>query len=164
MNAETVIKSIEAVTPAVERVTSDMMAQSKASLETIVEKGQEMLSGLVKSMGEMSELARGNVEALMATAKAATAGVETLANIVVEHGKKDFEETTSAMKAMVSAKTPTELYQLQNEFVKARFDHMVAAWSAWSEAALKVAGEVTQPLSNRMAVATEHLKGMFAAR
>ncbi|WP_448578959.1 phasin family protein [Thermaurantiacus sp.] len=164
MNAETVIKSLEAITPAMEKVTNDAMAQSKATFETVIEKGQEMMTDAVKSMGEISEFAKGNVEAMMASAKAATAGVETITNVVVEHGKKSFEETTAAMKAMAAAKTPSELYQLQNDFAKARFDHAVAVWSTMSETMLKVAGEVTQPMSSRMALASEHMKSLFAAK
>lgn len=164
MNAETVIKSLEAITPAMEKVTTDAMAQSKANFETAIEKGQEMMTDAVKSMGELSEFAKGNVEAVMASAKAATAGVETIANVVVEHGKKSFEETTAAMKAMAAAKSPSELYQLQNDFAKARFDHAVAVWSTMSETMLKLAGEVTQPMSSRMALAGEHMKTLLAAK
>jgi len=162
MNAETVIKSLEAISPAVEKVTADAIAQGKANLETVVGKGQEFMGTATKSMSDMSELAKGNVEAMMASAKAATAGVETLAGFVVEHGKKSFEEATAAMKAMAAAKTPTELFQLQNEFAKGRFDQAVAAWSQMSETWLKVAGDVAQPVSSRVAVATEHMKGLMA--
>ena len=161
---ETVIKSLEAITPAMEKVATDAMAQSKANFETAIEKGQEVMTGAVKSMGEISEFAKGNVEAMMASAKAATAGVETITNVVVEHGKKSFEEATAAMKAMAAAKTPSELYQLQNDFAKARFDHAVAIWSVMSETMLKVAGEVSQPMSSRMALAGEHMKSLIATK
>lgn len=160
MNAETVMKSLEAISPAVEKVTSDAMAQGKVNLETAVEKGQEMMGQAVKSMSDISEFAKGNVEAAMASAKAATAGIETIMNTVVEHGKKSFEESTAAMKAMAAVKSPSELLQLQNEFAKARFDHAVSVWSHMSETWLKVAGDVAQPMSSRLAVAGDHLKGL----
>ncbi|MFQ3595011.1 MAG: phasin family protein, partial [Sphingomonadaceae bacterium] len=105
MNAETVLKSLEAITPAVEKVTADALAQGKANLETVVEKGQEMMGTAVKSVSDMSEFAKGNVEAMMASAKVATAGAETIANMMVEHSKKSFEEATAAMKAMAAAKS-----------------------------------------------------------
>ncbi|WP_448586497.1 phasin family protein [Thermaurantiacus sp.] len=164
MNAETVIKSLEAITPAVEKVTTDALAQGKANLETVVGKSQELVGTAVKSMTDMTEFTKGNVEALMASAKAATSGIETIAGVVVEHGKKSFEEATAALKAMAAAKTPSEFFQLQNEFTKGRFDHAVAAWSQLSETWLKVVGEIAQPVSNRVAVATEHMKGLMSAR
>jgi phasin family protein len=164
MNAETVIKSLEAITPAVEKVTTDAMAQGKANFETAVEKSQELMGTAVKSISEMSEFAKGNVEAVVASAKAATAGIETLSSAVVEHGKKSFEEATAAMKAMAAAKSPSELLQLQNEFSKGRFDHAVSVWSQMSETWLKVAGEITQPMSSRLAVAGEHFKGLMKAK
>ncbi len=164
MNAETVLKSLEAITPAVEKVTADALAQGKANLETVVEKGQEMMGTAVKSVTEMSDFAKGNVDAMMVSAKAATSGFETIASMIVEHSKKSFEEATSAMKSMAAAKSPAELFQLQNEFAKSRFDHAVAMWSAMSETMLKVAGDVAQPMSSRVALAGETLKGMVSAK
>ncbi len=164
MNAETVLKSLEAITPAVEKVTADALAQGKANLETVVEKGQEMMGTAVKSATEMSEFAKGNVDAMMVSAKAATTGFETLANMIVEHSKKGFEETTAAMKSMAAAKSPAELFQLQNDFAKARFDHAVAMWSALSETMLKVAGDIAQPVSTRVALAGEAMKGLVAVK
>lgn len=164
MNAETVLKSLEAITPAVEKVTADALAQGKANLETVVEKGQEMMGTAVKSVSEMSEFAKGNVDAMMVSAKAATTGFETIANLIVEHSKKSFEETTAAMKSMAAAKSPAELFQLQNDFAKARFDHAVAMWSAMSETMLKVAGDIAQPMSSRIAIAGEKVKTLVAVK
>lgn len=164
MNAETVLKSLEAITPAVEKVTADALAQGKANLETVVEKGQEMMGTAVKSVSEMSEFAKGNVDAMMVSAKAATTGFETISNLVVEHSKKSFEETTAAMKSMAAAKSPAELFQLQNDFAKARFDHAVAMWSALSETMLKVAGDIAQPMSSRIAIAGEKVKTLVAVK
>ncbi|WP_448582894.1 phasin family protein [Thermaurantiacus sp.] len=164
MNAETVLKSLEAITPAVEKVTADALAQGKANLETVVEKGQELMGTAVKSVTEMSEFAKGNVDALMVSAKAATNGFETLANLLVEHSKKSFEEATTAMKSMAAAKSPAELFQLQNDFAKARFDHAVSMWSTMSETMLKVAGEIAQPVSTRVALAGETMKGLVSVK
>jgi phasin family protein len=162
MNAETVLKSIEAITPAVEKVTADAFAQGKANFETVTAKSQEVMGNAMKSMTEMTEFAKGNVDAMMASAKAATTGVETIAGVVVEHGKKSFEEATAAMKAMAAAKSPSEFFQLQNDFAKGRFDHMVAMWSQMSETMLKVAGDVSQPVSSRLAIAGEAMKGLIS--
>jgi phasin family protein len=150
--------------PALEHAAADAMAQGKAGYEAMTGKAKEMMEGSMKQMGELTEFAKGNVEAMVASAKAATAGAEVIASAVVEHGKKNFEATSSAVKQMTGAKTPNELMQLQNDFAKSQFEHGVAMWSKLSETMLKLAGDVTQPLSSRMAIAAEQMKATVAAR
>ncbi|WP_231639430.1 phasin family protein [Sphingomonas profundi] len=107
---------------------------------------------------EMTELTKGNVEALVASGKVAAKGAETMAQEAAEYGKKSFESATAMFKSLASAKSPTELFQLQSEFAKSSFDSAVAEASKLSEAWVKLAGEMVQPISNRYAVAAEKLK------
>jgi phasin family protein len=129
-----------------------------AGFEAMNGKMSDMMEQMMKTMSDVTEFAKGNVDALMASAKAAQAGAEALTSTLVEVSKKRFEDAQAAMKAMTSAKSPNELVQLQNDFAKAQFDQAVSAWSHMSETLLKLAGDVVQPLSSRMAVATEAMK------
>ena len=61
-------------------------------------------------------------------------------------------------KSFAAVKSPTELFQLQSEFAKSSFDSAVAEASKLSEAVVKLAGEIAQPISSRYAVAAEKLK------
>jgi phasin family protein len=130
MTTETLTKPFEAIAPAVEKATTEMTAKVK-----------DMMEKNMKSMTEMTEFAKGNVEAMVESAKAAAAGAET----------------------MTSAKTPNELMAAQNEFAKAQFDKAVANMSHFSETWMKLAGDVVQPISSRMAVAAETVKKSIAA-
>lgn len=112
----------------------------------------------MKTITDVTEFTKGNVEALMASAKAAQSGAEVLSSKVVETSKKCFEDTQTAVKALAAAKNPNELLQLQNDFVRSQFDQAVSNWSQLSEVLLKVSGEIVQPLSNRMAIAAETAK------
>ncbi|WP_424600662.1 phasin family protein [Acinetobacter baumannii] len=47
---------------------------------------------------------------------------------------------------------------MQNEFARTSFDAFMAHASRSTESALKLAGEVAQPVSNRMALAVEKVK------
>lgn len=157
-NYQAATANYQAAASEVEAASTDALAQAKAGYETMNVKMTEAMEQTMKSMTEMNEFAKGNVEAMIAAAKAATAGAETLTAAVVESTKKNFEEAQEAFKAMTSAKTPNEAMQLQGDFAKAQFEKTVAAWSHMSETMLKVSGEVFQPLSNRMAVAAESVK------
>jgi phasin family protein len=163
MNSETITKSIEAVVPAMEKAATDAVAQAQAGIEQMNEKMRDMMEKNMKSMTEMTEFAKGNVEAMIESAKAAAAGAETLTTHFVETSKKSMEEAQAAIKSMTSAKTPNELIAAQNEFAKAQFDKAVASMSQFSETWMKLAGEVVQPLSNRVALATETMKKSIAA-
>jgi phasin family protein len=152
MNTETLSKPFETMAPAMEKATADMTAKVK-----------DMMEKNMKSMTDMTEFAKGNVEAMIESAKAAAAGAETLTSHMVETSKKSVEEAQAAFKAMTSAKTPNEMMAAQNEFAKAQFDKAVANMSHFSETWMKLAGDVVQPISSRMAVAAETVKKSIAA-
>ena len=107
---------------------------------------------------DMVDFAKGNVEAVMASARVAAKAGEALGQEVAESGKKNLEATTTAFKSFASVKSPTELFQLQSEFAKAQFDFLVAEASRFSETLMKVAGDVAQPISTRVALAAEKIK------
>jgi phasin family protein len=107
---------------------------------------------------EMAELTKGNLEALAASARIAVKGAEGLAQEAAEYSKKNFESASSAFKGFASVKSPTELFQLHSEFMKAAFDGAITEASKISESLTKLAGEVSQPLSSRYSVAMEKLK------
>jgi phasin family protein len=111
---------------------------------------------------EMTELAKGNVEALVSSARIAAKGGETIGQDVAEYSKKSFENAMAVFKSFASVKSPTELFQLQSDFAKSSFDSAVAEASKLSESLLKIAGEVAQPLSSRYALAAEKIKATTA--
>jgi phasin family protein len=107
---------------------------------------------------EMAELTKGNVEAIVASGKVAAKGAEAMTQEAVEFSKKNFETVTAMFKSFAAVKSPTELFQLQSDYAKSSFDSAVAEASKLSEAWVKLAGEVVQPISSRYAVAAEKLK------
>jgi len=113
-----------------------------------------------KAGEELTEFTKGNVEAFVTSAKTAAKGAETLGQEVAEYGKKSFESASAALKSFATVKSPTELFQLQSEFAKSSFDGAVQEASKLSEAWVKLAGDVFQPLSSRYALAAEKFKAV----
>lgn len=134
------------------------MTSGKAAMEQVAAKSKEAVEQSMKSLDEMTDMARGNVEALLAAARAATTGMETIATHVAEVSRKSFEEATAVAKAMTGAKTPNELMQLQSDFAKTQFDSAVAEMSKLTEMLVKLGGEVFEPVQNRIAIATDKVK------
>ena len=128
-----------------------MFGDASARFKTAIEKANKMGE-------EMVDFAKGNVEAVMASARVAARAGESLGQDAADYGKKSFESATAAFKSFASVKSPTELFQLQSEFAKASFDSAVAEASRLSESMLKFAGDIAQPLSTRYALAAEKIK------
>lgn len=111
-----------------------------------------------KAFDELNDFAKGNVEAVVESSKIAAKGFETIGQDAAEYGRKSFETATAAMKSFAGAKSPTDFFKLQSDYVRSAFDALVAETSKNTEAMLKLAGDVAQPLSNRAAVAAEKIK------
>lgn len=137
------------------------MNNGKEAMEKISSQAKEAAETSMKSIEEMTDLARGNVEAMLASARLAAAGFETLAAHISEVSRKSFESTTAAARAMTGAKTPNEVFQLQSDFAKTQFDQAVSEFSKMTEMMVKLSGEVMEPVQNRMAVATDKMKSVL---
>ena len=111
-----------------------------------------------KLFDEFNDFAKGNVEAFAESSKIAAKGFESFGRDAADYGRTSFESATAAAKQFANVKSPTELFKLQGDYVRAAFDSLVAETSKNSEALLKLAGDIAQPLSNRAAVAAEKIK------
>lgn len=140
-------KTAEAMTERLKSLMGDMSTRAK----TAYEKGTEMVS-------QASEFNKGNVEALVESGKIAAKGAQEMGQAYAEDAKKGFEELTAALKEMTTVKSPTEFIELQTKLVKKSFDTAVAQTSKNSEAFIKLAGDVFQPISNRVSVAVDSFK------
>jgi phasin family protein len=111
-----------------------------------------------KGVEEFNEFGKANVEALVESGKIAAKGLETLGQGYAEFGRKSFEGASAALKNLAAVKTPAEFLQLHSDYVRGQFDALVAETSKNTEAFIKLAGDVAQPISNRVAVAAEKVK------
>ena len=75
---------------------------------------------------------------------------------------KSFESATATMKSFASVKSPTEFFQLQSELLSSTFDSFAKESAKSSEAMLKLAGDVVQPISSRISLVTEKVKSLAA--
>ncbi len=140
------------------------MNNGKAAMEQVTAKSKEAVETSMKTLEELTAVSRGNIEALIASAKVAASGMEQVMSHLTEVSKKGFDDTTAHVKSLTSAKNPTELVQLQTEFAKARWDVAVAEYSKLTETLVKLAGEVAEPMQNQLAVVTDKLKASFTAK
>jgi phasin family protein len=115
-----------------------------------------------KLLEEVTDLTRGNVEALVASSKVAARGFETLSQEAAEYGRRSFEEASAAFKSFAEVKSATDFFRLQSDYARSAFDSLVAETSKVSEQVIKLAGEVAEPITSRYSVAAERVKSIAA--
>jgi phasin family protein len=126
------------------------------------ERGQELAKRSQKVAGELADLARANVEAVVEAGRVASEGARSLGQDVVAKQRDGFEQAADAIRSLAEAKSPTEYLQLQGDFARSSFDRMVAESSKLTETMVKLAGEAFQPLSNRAAANAERFNTLVA--
>ncbi len=149
---DTVTQFAEEAKTRTENAIGEFQTRAKAA----VEKGQA-------GFAEAAEFNKGNVEALVASAKVAAKGAQEIASYTVEYGKGAIEKAVADTRRLYSVKSPTEFFSVQSEIAKSTVDEAVAQVSKFTENYLKLVGEVVQPLSNRYALAAEKVKTAVAA-
>lgn len=131
--------------------TKAAFAQAGEQTRTAVEKGRKMAE-------DMAEFGKGNIEALVESSRIAAQGFEAMGHDLAAFARERYDTTATVFQSMAAVKSPTELMQLQAEYVRGAFDAMVKEASRSTEATLKLAGDVAKPLQNRMALAADKLK------
>lgn len=130
---------------------SDMSQKTKSAVEK---------SG--KAFEEMGDIAKGNLEAMVESSKIAAKGVESMGQDAAEFGRTSFEKTSATMKSFAAIKSPVEFFQLQSEMMSQFMDSMASQSAKNSEKMLKLVGEISQPISNRVSVVTDKIKSLAA--
>jgi hypothetical protein len=140
--------------------------ESKNRIQTMIadmnDKAKAAMEKSTKIAEDMSEIAKGNMEAVVESSRIAAKGVEAFGQDAAEYSRKHFEKATTVFKSFASVKSPAEFLQLQSELFTSAFDNLASETAKNSEAMLKLAGDIAQPISSRVAVVTEKVKS-FAA-
>jgi phasin family protein len=143
--------TMEPTIKAVTEKTQAAFAEFNDRAKTAVEKSTKLFE-------EANEFGKGNVEALVESSKIAAKGMETLGQDAAAFARKSFEDSSAALKSFAAAKSPTDFFKLHSDYVRGAFDAAVAESAKSTEAFLKLASEIAQPISNRFAVAAEKAK------
>ena len=126
------------------------------------ERSQELAKKTQKVAGELANLARANVEAVVEASRVAAEGAKAIGQDAVSSQRNGFEQAADAIRSLAEAKSPTEYLQLQGDFARASFDRAVSESSKLTESLVKLAGEAFQPLSNRASANAERFNTLVA--
>lgn len=129
----------------------DAVKDAQGRAKTAFEKSQA-------AFGDAGEFNKGNLEAIVESGKILAQGLQAMTKSYVEEMRSAFSTVQADVKEMTSVKTPSEFVALQSTLLRKRFDHAVAYNSKNAEAALKLANDAFQPISNRVSLAVEKVR------
>lgn len=135
-------------------VITETMTDAVNELQT---RAQAAYDKSTAAVADMTDFAKGNVEAVVESGKVMAEGMQALGKTYAEEAKTAYETATADLKEMAAVKSPTELFQLQGKILRRNFDAMIAAGTKNTDAAVKLASDVAAPLSGRVNVAAEKL-------
>jgi phasin family protein len=160
--SKTMNDTVTKVQDTAKKFTADAGQKMQAMFGDASERAKASYEKGVKMTEEFTEFQKGNVEAIVESGKLAAKAAESLGQEAADYARKSFESGAAAFKTFAGAKSPTELFKLQSDYMKSYFESAVAESTKVTEAWLKLAGDVAQPISNRMAVAVEKVKATAA--
>jgi len=144
------------------KFAEDAKAKLESAYADFNEKAKAGVEKSTKAIEELSDIAKGNVEALVESGKVAAKGFESLGQEAVDYSRKSFEKATASLKSFSTVKTPTEFFQLQSQLLSSSFDELTKEAAKSSEALIKLASDVAQPLTARVTVVTDKVKSLAA--
>ena len=142
--------------------TAQVADRLQAVFGDVNERARTQIERNTRIAEQMTELSKGNVEAMVASTKVVAKGLETVGQEVAEYSRKSFEDASAALKGFAEVKSATDFFRLQSDFARSQFDGFVAESSKLSETMIKLAGDVAEPLASRYSVAAERVKAAVA--
>ncbi len=131
--------------------TADFLGDIREKAGEATEKGKKFATDAV-------EFNKANLEAMFEAGKIAAKGAQEMGTTNIEYAKSNFAEMQAAVKEITTVKSPTDFVKMQGDFARKGFDIAVAQASKNTETMMKLANDMFQPISNRIAVATEYFK------
>ncbi|RDV02941.1 phasin family protein [Sphingorhabdus pulchriflava] len=151
-------EGVKKMTDTVEKTAKEAQAKAADFFADVREKATEAAEKGKKLAAEATEFNKANLEALVEAGKIVAKGAQDLGKTNLEYAKKNFEEAQAAVKEVTAVKNPTDFVKLQGEWMRKGFDTAVAQGSKNTEALVKLANDMFQPISNRFAVAADFFK------
>lgn len=141
----------------------DLQARASTAFGDMNSRAKDAFAKGQKSMEELAEFNRGNVDALVQSARTAATGWQNIAAYTVDYAKNYVSTAQENTRKLTAVKSPTEFFQTGQEIAKANLDEAVVQMSKFTEGYLKLLGDIAQPISNRYALAADKLKSATTA-
>lgn len=151
--AETLKPAAEKLKAAAESFKPEVEAAKATAEQFTAAANAAFKDGVDKTLAAMTEAnthSKKNLEAVVASVSAAAKAAEVLGAEAVAYSKSAFENQVNAVKALATAKTPQEIFELQTSFAKGAFETYVSEMGKVSEIFAASFKESFKPLNDRV--------------
>jgi phasin family protein len=104
----------------------------------------------INNVDQITAFGKDNVEALVKSSTLAVKGLEELAKVYSTLANQSIEQTSNAVKALSTAKNPTEFQSIYTNLAKANFEQFVAESRKIQELANAIVTNSFAPLNARV--------------
>lgn len=129
----------------------DAVSQAKESFEGLVRTQREQFekasSQAIKGYEDIASLTRANVDALVQASAIVARGAEEASRQATAFAQSSFEQNVAASKALLAARTMTDLFAVQTNYVQQALEAMVSESTRMRELTLKTASEAAAPIN-----------------
>ncbi len=131
------------------------MSQATAGFEKTQARMKEGMEKAMKTAEEFVAFGQGNLEAIMKSGQIWAAGVQDLSKQVAATAQSSFEETLSAFKAMTSAKSLKDAFDVQASLARTTMEKAISESGRLTDASFKLTEHTLAPLTARVTLAVE---------
>jgi phasin family protein len=148
--------------PAVVAAAAPSVAEAAApavepAVETAAAAQPAAEAAATRSAAEAGRLGRDAVDALMSSGAALARGLQDVQQVWLGFAQASLQDGAAVARAMATARTPRELFQLQSDYARATLDKLMAESGRVSQLSLAAANEAMRPLQHQVGTAMTRL-------
>ena len=133
----------------------DGMARAASGFADTQAKVKEGMEKAMKTAEEMLAFSQGNLEAMVKSGQIWAAGVQDIGRQLAATAQASFDETMSTFKAMSSAKSLKDAFDLQASLARSTLEKTMSESGKLTDASMKLTEQVMAPLTARVSVAMD---------
>jgi phasin family protein len=131
------------------------MSQAASGFEKTRVRMKEGMEKAMKTAEEFVAFGQGNLEAIMKSGQVWVSGVQDLSKQVADNAQASFEETLSAFKAITSAKSLKDAFDVQASLARTTMEKAISESGRLTDASFKLTEQTLAPLTARVTLAVE---------
>jgi phasin family protein len=109
----------------------------------------------MKTAEELVAFGQGNVEAMVRSSQIWAAGLQDISKLIAANAQASFDETMSTFKALSSAKSLKDAFELQASLARTTIEKTLAESGKLTDASMKLTEQTLAPLTARVSLAVE---------
>jgi phasin family protein len=133
----------------------DGMTRATLGFVNTQEKVKENMEKAMKTAEELMTFSQGNLEAMVRSGQIWASGMQDIGKQIAANAQASFDETMSTFKALTSAKSLKDAFDLQATLARTTLEKTLAESGKLTDASMKLTEQTLAPLTARVTLAME---------